>query len=173
LKEPPVATPDAVAEAAPTSISVTPEQRRPTATEAFDAIAAMSRAAANSLRTEEPLRVKTAVVILDEFRVERVETKRNSGWLHLQTDSHVRIADEDVDFKRRKEKVRWELRRDASGWQVIAPSDRVYIGRDDAVRVLASQLAEMSESDAAANHDPIVLGQEARLANLLSALLQK
>jgi hypothetical protein len=91
----------------------------------------------------------------------------------LQIDSHVRIGDDGVDFKRRREKLRWELRRDASGWQAIASTDKAYVGRDDAVRVLAAQLAEMTQSDAAGKHDEIVLGQEARLANLLSALLQK
>jgi len=164
---------DAVVETAPTSILLTSEQRRPTSKEALEAIAELSRTAASSLRGEEPLRVKTTVVILDEFRVERVETKRNNGSLHLQIDSHVRIADDGVDFKRRREKLRWELRRDASGWQAIAPTDRVYVGRDDAVRVLASQLADLTQSEAAAKHDEVVLGQEARLANLLSALLQK
>jgi hypothetical protein len=56
---------------------------------------------------------------------------------------------------------------------VIPPPDKVYVGRDEAVRVLAARLAEMTQTAAAANHDQIVLGQEARLANLLSALLQK
>jgi hypothetical protein len=164
---------DAIVETVPSSVLLTSEQRRPTSEEALEAIAELSRTAASSLRTEEPLRVKTTVVILDEFRVERVETKRNNGWLHLQIDSHVRIGDDGVDFKRRREKLRWELRRDASGWQAIAPTDKAYVGRDDAVRVLAAQLAEMTQSDAAGKHDEIVLGQEARLANLLSALLQK
>jgi hypothetical protein len=31
----------------------------------------------------------------------------------------------------------------------------------------------MTQSEAAANHDESVIGQEARIANLLSALLQK
>jgi hypothetical protein len=85
----------------------------------------------------------------------------------------VRIASDGTDFKRRREKVRWELRRDASGWSAIAPTDRAYVTRDSAVRVLAAQLAEMTQSDAAAQHQENVIGQEARIANLLSALLQE
>src|SRR5258707_7313658 len=50
-------------------------------------------------------RSKTPVVILDELQVERVETKRDKGWVHLQIDSHVRIADDGVEFKRRREKA--------------------------------------------------------------------
>ncbi len=105
--------------------------------------------------------------------MERVETKRDKGWVHLQIDSHVRIADDGVEFKRRREKARWELRRDQSGWVVIAPADRSYVTREVAVRELAANLAEMTQSEAAANHDESVIAQEARIANLLSALLQK
>ena len=155
------------------SILITTEQRRPTAAEAFDKISELSNTAASVLRTAEPLRVASPVVILDEFHVERIETKHDKGWVQLQIESHVRIADEGVDFKRRREKVRWELRRDASGWTAIAPAERAFVARDEAVRVLSAQLAEMAASDAAARHDEILAGQEARIVNLLGALLEK
>jgi hypothetical protein len=155
------------------SILITPEQRRPTAAEAFDKISELSGTTAAVLRTTEPLRVTNPVVILDEFRIERIETKRDKGWVQLQIESHVRIADEGVEFKRRHEKVRWELRRDASGWTAIAPAERAFVARDQAVRVLSAQLAEMAASDAAAKHDEILAGQEARIVNLLGALLEK
>jgi hypothetical protein len=170
---PPPAASTALDESITSNILLTTEQRRPTAAEVFDGISELSRARANVLRTAEPLRVTTPLVILDDIRVERVETKRDKGWVHAQLDSHVRIGEEGVDFKRRREKVRWELRRDSSGWLAIVPPDRAYIARVDAVRVMAAQLAEMAQSDAATNHDQEVLAQEARIANLLSALLQK
>ena len=47
------------------------------------------------------------------------------------------------------------------------------MARDEAVRVLSAQLAEMAASDAAAKHDEILAGQEARIVNLLGALLEK
>ncbi len=157
----------------PSTILITPEQRRPTAGEAFDGISELTAAAASALRIAQPVQVTIPTVILDELHVERVETKRDKGWVHLQIESHVRIADERVDFKRRNEKVRWELRRDASGWMAIAPAEPAYVARDGAVRVLSAQLAEMAASDAAAKHDENVVGQEARIVSLLSALLEK
>ena len=163
----------AAGESFPSSILITPEQRRPTVAEALDGISKLSNAAASVMRTTEPLNVKMPIVIFDELHVERVETKRDKGWAHVQIDSHVRIAGEGADFKRRREKARWELRRDASGWTAVAPLDRAYVSRDDAVRVLAAQLAEMTQSEAAAQHDETLIGQEARIANLLSALLEK
>jgi hypothetical protein len=162
-----------VPEPIPSMILITPEQRRPTAAEALDGISELANVGANNLRSAQPLNVKTPVVIVDELHVERVETKHDKGWAHLQVDSHVRIASDGADFKRRREKVRWELRRDASGWVAIAPEERSYVGRDAAVRALAAQLAEMAQSEAVAQHDETVIGQEARIANLLSALLEK
>jgi cell wall-associated NlpC family hydrolase len=157
----------------PSNILLTPEQRRPTEAEAFDGISELGDAAASLLRTTQPLSAKTPVVIVDDFRIERVETKRDKGWAHLQIDSHVRIANEGADFKHKREKVRWELRRDASGWVAVAPAEQAYVGRDAAVRALSAQLAEMAQSEAATQHDQTVLGQEARIANLLSALLER
>jgi cell wall-associated NlpC family hydrolase len=162
-----------VPEPIPSKILITPEQRRPTAAEALDGISELANVAANNLRSAQPLNVRMPVVIVDELHVERIETNHDKGWAHLQVDSHVRIASDGADFKRRREKVRWELRRDASGWVVIAPEERAYVGRDAAVRALAAQLAEMTQSEAAAQHDETVIGQEARIANLLSALLER
>jgi hypothetical protein len=163
----------AISEPVPTRILVTSEQRRPTSAEAYDKILELSSPAASSLHGAEAFHAKTPIVILDELQVERVETKRDKGWVHLQIDSHVRITDDGVEFKHHREKARWELHHDQSGWVVIAPTDRSYVTRDVAVRELAANLAEMTQSEAAANHDESVVAQEARIANLLSALLQK
>ena len=167
----PAAPASDAAESIPTSIVITPEQRAPTAAEVLDGISELTNAA-GVLQTAEPLNVKIPVVVFDELHVERIEIKRDKGWAHLQINSHVRINSDGTDFKRRREKVRWVLRRDASGWVAIAPTERAYVARDVAVRTLAAQLAEMTQSEAAAQHQGGVIGQEARIANLLGALLQ-
>jgi NlpC/P60 family len=168
----PAAPASDVTESIPSSIVITAEQRTPTAAEALEGISELTNAGASVLRTAEPLNVKIPVVIFDELHVQRIEIKRGKGWAHVQISSHVRIASDATDFKRRREKVRWELRRDASGWVAIAPAERAYVSRDVAVRTLAAQLAEMTQSESAAQHQEGVIGQEARIANLLSALLQ-
>src|ERR1700687_4635549 len=86
-----------VAEPIPVEILITPEPRRPRAAEGVDAISELSNAAANYLRSAQPLNVKTPMVIVDEIHVEHVETKRDKGWAHLQVDSHVRITAEGAD----------------------------------------------------------------------------
>jgi len=179
VNAPAVETETEAAEPVPSTISVssailvTVEQRRPTAEEVLEAIRKRNDGSAEVFRTLQPLNTKTPVLICDGIRVEKIETKRDKGWAHLQIDSHVQVAGGGADFKRRHEKVKWELRRDASGWTTVAPADRNYVGRDAAIRALAGQLAEMSQSEAAAQHNETVIGQEARIANLLSALLER
>jgi len=112
------------------------------------------------------------VVIFERLHVERLEIKRDHGWAHLQIDSRATIAGGETDYKRRREKVRWELRRTKSGWEAITPADRTYVPNDVAVRNLAAQLARLTERDSAEADQETVRRQESQLANLLSALLQ-
>jgi hypothetical protein len=160
-------------ESIPSSILVSAEQRKPTADEVAGRISELGNVAANALQTEEPLHLQQPMVIFDDLRVQRVEVKRDKGWAHLQIESHVRIAADGVDFKRRNEKVRWELRRSENGWTVFAPGEARYVPRAAAVRALAAQLALMTQSEAATRHDDALIGQEARIVNLLGALLGK
>jgi len=67
-----------VAEPIPVEILITPEQRRPTAAEALDGISELSNAAANYLRSAQPLNVKTPVVIVDELHVRRTLRRSSS-----------------------------------------------------------------------------------------------
>jgi hypothetical protein len=164
---------DKSAEPPTSSILVSTEQRKPTADEIAGGISELSNTQANVLQTDEPLRLQEPLVIFDELRVDRVEIKRDTGWARLQIDSHVRLAADGADFKHRHEKVRWELRRAENGWTALVPAAPRYVSRDAAVRVLASQLAQMTQSDRAAQHEGVIIGQEARIANLLGALLEK
>ena len=152
--------------------TLTTANGRPTSAEVSQGIAALTNAAGGVLDSEEPLNVATPVVIFEQLTVERVELKRDHGWAHLKIDSRVLIDAGGVNFKARHDKVRWELRRAESGWVAVAPSERVYVAHDAAVRIFAARLAQLTQSDAAARHDEAVVGQEARIANLLSALLE-
>lgn len=161
------------AEPPPSSIVISTEQQKPTADEVGDAIAQLTNTEARVLQTDEPLRVPEPLVIFDELRVERIEIKRDKGWAHLQIDSRVRITDDGADFKHRHEKARWELRRSENGWTAVVPAGTRYVARDAAVQALAAQLAEMTQSERSIHHEETIIGQEARIVNLLGALLEK
>jgi len=155
----------------PASILIAEGRKPPTNDEVEAGISELSSAAGNVLRSNEPLMMGTPVVIYDQLTIERIEIKRDHGWAHLQVDSKALIADAGTDLQKRSEKVRWELRRTKTGWQAVAPLDRTYVPRDVAARILAAQLAQLTQSDGAAKHSETVLREEAELAKLLNALL--
>jgi hypothetical protein len=86
-------------------------------------------------------------------------------------ESKVLISGGAAQVKRRLEKARWELRRTDSGWVAVPPPDRIYVPRDVAVKNLASNLWQLTNSDGAAEHQQAVLRQESQLASLLNMLL--
>ncbi len=169
---PPLAVPPATAFVVPSSIMITAGNKSPTRNEVAEGISELSSAAGGVLRTDEPLRISLPVLIVEHFTVERVDTKHEHGWVHMQIDSKVSIAGGAAHVKRRRENVRWELRRTGSGWEAVAPSDRTFVPQDVAVKNLAAQLARLTGSEAPATHQGIVLRQESQLANLLSVLLE-
>jgi len=169
---PPAPADAATAFEVPPSIIIAAGNKSPTRNEVAEGISELSNAAGNVLRTDDPLKLPLPVLIVERFSVESVEIKRDRGWARLQIDSKVLIADGEAHVIRRREKARWELRRTESGWEAVAPSDRIYVPKDVAVKNLAAQLARLTGSDSAATHQETVLRHESQLANLLSALLE-
>jgi hypothetical protein len=156
----------------PQSIIIVAGNKLPTSSQVAEGISELSNASGNVLRADDPSKLALPVVIFERLLVERLEIKRDHGWARLQIDSRATIAGGETDYKRRREKVRWELRRTESGWEAITPADRAYVPNDVAVRNLAAQLARLTERDSAAADQQTVLRQESQLANLLSALLK-
>ncbi len=156
----------------PQSIIIATGNKLPTSSQVVEGISELSNASGNILRADDPSKLALPVVIFERLDVERLEIKRDHGWAHLQIDSRATIAGGETDYKRRREKVRWELRRTKSGWEAITPADRTYVPNDVAVRNLAAQLARLTERDSAAADQETVLRQESQLANLLTALLK-
>jgi hypothetical protein len=170
---PPAPAPGTKTFEVPQSIVIAAGKKQPTKDEVAHGISELSNASGNVLRVDDPSKLMLPVVILERLHVERLEIKRDHGWAHLQIDSRATIAGGETNYKRRREKVRWELRRTESGWEAIAPADRTYVPSDVAVRNLAAQLARLTKADGAAVHRETVLLQESQLANLLSRLLEK
>lgn len=156
----------------PKSIVIAAGNKPPTASQVAEGISELSSATGTILRADDPSKLAMPVVIYEQIHVQRLEIKRDHGWARLLIDSRATIAAGETDYKRRHERVRWELRRTESGWEAIKPADRAYVPNDIAVRHLAAQLAQLTEGDGAAAHQEAILRQESQLANLLSALLE-
>ena len=156
----------------PQSITIAAGNKLPTNSQVAEGISELSDASGNVLRADDLTKLALPVVIFERLHVERLEIKGDHGWARLQIDSRATMAAGETDYKRRREKVRWELRRTKSGWEAITPADRAYVPNDVAVRNLAAQLARLTETDSAAADQETVLRQESQLANLLGALLK-
>jgi len=156
----------------PQSIVIVAGNKQPTSSQVAEGISELSNACGTILRTDDPSKLAMPVVIFDRLDVERLDVKKDHGWARVQIDARATIAGGETDYKRRRVKVRWELRKTDSGWEAIAPPDRTYVPNDVAVRNLAARLAVLTEKDGAEAHQESVLRQESKLANLLSALLE-
>jgi len=75
--------------------------------------------------------------------------------------------------QRRREKLRWELRRTSQGWHLQAPSNRAYIPRDVAVHVLAEQLALLTQNEAASGEWDRSLHRQSTIVHALGFLFDQ
>ena len=156
----------------PSTIIVAEGVKPPTREEVAEGISKLNDAAGNMLQSADFFTFRLPVVIVERFTVERLEIKRDHGWAHLRIDSKVSIVNGTVQRKQLRENVRWELRRLTSGWETVSPPDRTYVPRDSAVKSLAAQLAQLTQSEDAAAHQEGTLREESQIANLLSTLLE-
>jgi len=156
----------------PQSVILASGSRAPTREEVAEGISELDDTMGRVLRSENPLKREQLVVIVEQFRVERVDIKHDHGWARLSIDSKASIGGGTAQVKRRHEKIRWELRRTAAGWEAFPPTDRSYVPQDVAVKNLAANLAQLANSDGAAEHQQAVLKQESQIASLLNALLE-
>ena len=155
----------------PARVVVSAGRKPPTREQVAEAISELSDAGESVLRNGDPLKNQLPVMIVEQFKVERVEVKHDHGWARLVVDSKVKIDGGAIQVKRRHEKVRWELKRTDTGWEAVTPQDRTYVPQDLAVKNLADRLARLAKSEGAAKHQATVLQEESELASLLNDLL--
>jgi hypothetical protein len=156
--------------ALPSSIMIVAAGNRPTDEEVGEAISEFNSASGNLLRGWPPADRKRIVLIYDQLNVEHVELKRDRGSVRVEVEGILSIAGERLEGKRRREKLRWELRRTPQGWQLQAPSNHAYVPRDVAVRVLAAQLAFLTQNDAASDDSDRSLHQQSMIVHALGFL---
>ena len=156
--------------ALPSSIMVVAAANRPTKEEVGEAISELNSAAGNMLRRWPPADSERIVLVYNQLSVERLELKRDRGWVRVEVEERLSIGGERFEGKRRREKVRWELHRTPQGWQLLALANRAYVPRDVAVRVLAGQLAFLTQNEAASDDLDRSLKQQSAIVRGLSFL---
>jgi len=124
-----------------------------------------------ALRGQNILKLSQPLVVFDQLTVERVSLKRNQGWAEISIIGAFPVPGEKANPKKHSQRQRWLLsRRDDQAWELRLPPEAIYVPHDIAVRMLAHQLAVLTEDAPSRTHSQ---AEETELARLLSTLLQK
>jgi NlpC/P60 family len=156
--------------ALPSSIMVAAATNKPTDKEVSEAFSEFNSAAGNLLRGWPSADPKRILLVYDQLRVERIELKGDRGWASAEVEGRLLIGGKGIEGQHRSEKLRWELRRTTQGWQLLAPANRAYVPRDVAVRVLAGQLAFLTQNDAATDDLDRSVNQQSVIVSALGFL---
>jgi hypothetical protein len=114
-----------------------------------EAISEFNSAAGKLLRNWPSADSKRIVLVYDQLRVERIELKGDGGWASAEVEGRLLIGRKGIEGQHRSEQLRWELCHTPQGWQLLVPANRAYVPRNIAVRVLAGQLAFLTQNEAA------------------------
>jgi hypothetical protein len=110
------------------------------------------------------------LIVFDRFTVKKVHISGTQAWADVQIDELASITGGQSQARTRSERQRWPLiRRDRTGWELVLPRDTVYLPQPIAVRLLAQQLARLTEDTSATSRSQ----EKTELAQLLNVLLQK
>jgi hypothetical protein len=122
-------------------------QARPSSTEIHAALIGSATARADKALAHALLD-SHRVLVADEFTVMEVKIQGRSGWADLEVREAATIQHGRAELKRATERWRVNLRREAQGWEMIAPSDKTCLTRDVAVQTLAAHVARISRTPA-------------------------
>jgi hypothetical protein len=124
-----------------------------------------------SLRERDLFKSAQPVIVFGHFNVRKVHLAGSQGWAEVQVDELLTVADGKAQLHPRSERQRWPLRcRTKTSWELAPPRDTIYLPQPIAVRILAHELAQLTED----TPNTVSRSQEkAELARLLNGLLGK
>jgi hypothetical protein len=123
------------------------------------------------LRERDLFKSAKSLVVFDHFEVKKVHTGGNQDWVEVKIDELVSLTGSKAEVHRRSERQRWPLaRRNNTSWELMPSRETVYLPQHIAVRILAHELAQLTEDSPATTSRT---QEKAELARLLDVLLQK
>ncbi|HXT74787.1 MAG TPA: NlpC/P60 family protein [Candidatus Eisenbacteria bacterium] len=156
--------------AIPRSIAIAVGHKQPTREEVSAGISELNNASGAVLRSNTA-RSAVPLIVFDDFRVNRLEMKRDRGWAFVELRERASLWGEDAEFARRSETIRWELRRGTSGWEAVSPNDRTFVPRDVAIRNIAARISDLTQQNRGDRETS--RREAARLTKLLGVLLEE
>jgi hypothetical protein len=124
------------------------------------------------LRARGLFKPAQSLVVFDQFEVKKVHISGNQGWIEVQIDELVSLAAGEAEMLHKGlVRQRWVLRRDdRKSWRLTPSRNAIYLPQRTAERLLAHQLAQLTE-DAADNASGTE--EKAELARMLDVLFGK
>lgn len=111
------------------------------------------------------------MIVFDHFEVRKVHIAGNQGWAEVQIDELLSVKGGKAQVHEHSERQRWPLgRRNKTSWELAPPRDTIYLPQPIAVRILAHELAQLTEDTPNTISGP---QEKAELARLLDGLLRK
>ena len=127
------------------------------------------QAFADTLETRDLLALQPAVMSFDRLDVQKLQLKGNKGSAQLRVYGAVALASTSGHSKEHTDLQRLELRRANGGWEVGLPSNAIYLPRSIVVRILAHQLAALTDNSQPPQSPN---DQQVQLARWLNVLLE-
>jgi hypothetical protein len=124
-----------------------------------------------NLRGRELFKSDQWMIVFDRFEVKKVHLRENQNWAEVQIDEVVTLAGREANVRKRSERQRWPLtRRDNASWELTPAQNTLYLPQPAAARILAHELAQLTDDGEQADSG----GREkAELARALNVLLGK
>jgi hypothetical protein len=124
-----------------------------------------------NLRGRDLFKSDQSMIVFDRFEVKKVHLRENQNWAEVQIDELVSFTGREADIRKRSERQRWPLtRRGDASWELTPSQNTLYLPQPAAARILAHELAQLTDDGEQADSG----GQEkAELARALNVLLGK
>ncbi|MGB7601770.1 MAG: hypothetical protein WBM24_15785 [Candidatus Sulfotelmatobacter sp.] len=123
------------------------------------------------LRGRDLFRSAQSFVVFDHFEVKKVHITGNQGWVEIQLDELFSLTEGNAEIHKQSERQRWVLsREDKRAWKLTPSRNAIYLPQHIAERVLAQELAQLTEDtpDNASGTQ-----EKAKLVRLLDVLFRK
>lgn len=132
------------------------------------------QAFADTLETRDLLALQPAVMSFDRLEVQKLQVKGNTGTAQLRLSGAVALAQQGNHPKEHADVQRLELHRANGGWEVALPANAMYLPRPTVVRILAHQLAALTDNSQPDDSRPSQSrdDHQVQLARWLNVLLE-
>jgi hypothetical protein len=101
---------------------------------------------AEQLRGRDLFRSAESLIVFDRFEVKKVHIAGSQGCIEIQLEELFSLTEGNAEIHKQTERQRWALRRDDKrSWKLIPSRKAIYLPQHTAERVLAHELAQITE----------------------------